>query len=276
MTEEPKTGGDSAPAVSKWPQLDVHYLILETDDFIVCLDSDLDVDWATSPKYDQIGPKDLGEHDEILNSVATLECIPNDHHKRSIRLNFKRMVGEGVARSLDHDYDGAKRILEQARAYVADRNVETARYWQLSTACALGLIVGLFGIGLWALRTYLTRAWSESAYFLVMAGVAGSLGAVLSMIFRIGRSFPTSEAPKTLHILEAASRVFAGCLSGLLIAASVEIGLILPVFKEVGQSHLAMLIAGMVSGASERWAPSLIARLEGSSNERHSKKGTKL
>ena len=276
MKQEPETPRDTAGIAPKWPETEVHYLILKTDDFIVFLDSDLDVDWQTSERYDEVGPKDPGEHNAILNRVAALECIPNDHHKSSIRQNFKRMVGEGVARSLDHDYDGAKKILDQAQAYIADRNVEMARYWQLSTACALGVIIGLLGMGLWAFRTFLTRGWSELGYFVVMAGVAGSLGAVLSMVFRMGRSFPTSEAPKTLHILEAASRVFAGCLSGALIAASVEVGLILPVFKETGQTHVAMLIAGMASGASERWAPSLIGRLETSSDERRSKKGPKL
>jgi hypothetical protein len=275
MKQEPETSRDLAAASPKWPETEVHYLILKTDEFIVFLDSDLDVDWQTSAKYDEAGPQDPGEHNAILNRVAALECIPNDHHKTSIRQNFKRMLGEGVARSLDHDYDGAKKILDQAQAYIADRNVETARYWQLSTACALGVAVGLLGIGLWAFRAFLTHAWSELPYFIVMAGVAGSLGAVLSMIFRMGHSFPTSEAPKTLHILEAASRVFAGCLSGALIAAAVAVGLILPVFKETGQAHIAMLIAGMASGASERWAPSLIGRLESSSDERRSKKGPK-
>jgi hypothetical protein len=276
MAQEPETRRGAVEPAPKWPEVDVHYLILETDDFIVCLDSELDVDWQTSEKYDEVGPKDLGAHNEILNGAAALECIPNDHHKRNVRLNFKRMVGEGVARSLDHDYDSAKKILEQARLYIADRNVETARYWQLSTACVLGLILGFSGVGLWAVRAYLMRAWGESAYFLIIAGVAGSLGAVLSMIFRMGHSFPTSEAPKALHILEATSRVFAGCLSGLLMAGSVKIGLILPVFRDVGQTHLAMLVAAMVGGASERWAPSLIARLESSSGEHQSKKGKTL
>jgi len=183
------------------------------------------------------------------------------------------MIGEGVARSLDHDYSSAKQMLEQARSYIADRNIETARYWQMVTACVLGLIVGLAGMALWTLRAYLTRAWGESVYFLVMSGAAGSLGAVMSMIFRMGHSFPTSESPKALHILEAISRVFAGCLSGLLIAGSIKIGLILPAFREAGQMHLAMLIAGMASGASERWAPSLIARLEGSSEKGQAEKG---
>jgi hypothetical protein len=256
----------------EWSDLDVHHLILNTDEFIVFLDGDLDIDWKTKAKYDEHGPKDPDEYNGILNRAASLECTPNDHHKRNVRLNFKRMIGEAIARALDNDYDSAKKMLDQARLYITNRNVETARYWQLSTACLLGLAVSLSGLGLWAARSHLTEAWGESAYFLIMASFAGSLGAVLSMIFRMGRSFPTSEAPKILHILEAASRVFAGCLSGLLVAAAVNAGLIVPVLRGQGHMHLTMLIGGMASGASERWAPSLVGKFDGSSTPAQPKK----
>src|SRR5213594_3709981 len=153
----------------KWSELDIHYLILETDDFIVCLDRDLDVDWKTSKKYDEVGPKDSQKHHEMLNRAASLECIPNDHHPKNVRLNFKRMVAEGVARSLDHDYDSAETMLEKARAYISDRNVEAARYWQLFTACVLGPVCALSGLGLWEFRASLTENLGETAYFLVVS-----------------------------------------------------------------------------------------------------------
>ncbi|MGB7282951.1 MAG: hypothetical protein WBE13_11875 [Candidatus Acidiferrum sp.] len=273
MTDLPNLPPNT-PSAAPSPDKDIHYLILKAEHFIVFLDSDLDVDWETSDEYDQIGPKDSPQQNDILNRAASLECTPNDQHKRSIRLNFKRMIGEAIARSLHGDYENAKKMLEQARLYIADRNVEKARYWQLLTACVLGLVAGLAGVIMWAVRSYLSQLLGESAYFLALAAVAGSLGAVLSMIFRMGRSFPTSEAPRALHILEATSRMAAGCLSGLLVAGAVGIGLILPAFKTGVQSHLAMLLAGMVGGASERWAPSLIARFEGT-QEKLAVKGQK-
>jgi hypothetical protein len=193
MIEEPEMARGAFQANPKWPGIDVAYLILEAEEFIVFLDPDLDVDWMTSKQYDDGGPKDPSRRNEILNRAASLECIPNDHHKRSVRLNFKRMIGEGVARSLDNDYDSASRILDQAHAYIADRNVETARFWQLSTGCVLGVIFAFCEVLLWTLRVRLIGAWGESAYFLLAAIGAGCLGAVLSMIFRMGHSFPTSE-----------------------------------------------------------------------------------
>jgi len=257
----------------RWPGIHIEHLILEAPEFVVWIDKDLDVDWQTSPKYDEVGPKDPGEWNAVLNRVAALECIPNDQHPRNVRLNFKRMVGEGVARGLDYDYDSAKSILDQAGAYISDRNVEIARYWQLSTACMTGVVVLLGGIMTWVARTPLTNKVGEGAFLIALAGFAGSLGAVLSMIFRMGHSYPTSEAPKRLHVLEALSRTIAGCLSGVLIAGAIKIGLILPALGRTAETSMMMLIAAMASGASERWAPSLIARLEGSSGNPQIKKG---
>src|ERR1700685_2400110 len=135
--------------IPKWPGIQVQHLILEADEFIVWIDPDLDVDWQTTQKYDEGGPENPAEHNEVLNLAAALECVPNDHHQASIRLNFKRMIGEGVARSLYHDYDSAKDILEKARQYISERNVEKARCWQLYTACTLGLVSLILALALW-------------------------------------------------------------------------------------------------------------------------------
>jgi hypothetical protein len=272
MTEVPQR--DVRQYVSLWPACDVRHLILSSNTFIVFLDCDLDVDWCTSEKYDEADTEDhTRERNEILIRAAMLECVPNDHQRESVRLNFKRMVGEAVARALERDYDSAKKVLEQARSYIEARNVEKARYWQLCTACTLGLLCGVSGLMMWWSRDYFIRAWGEPAYFLVMAGGAGAIGAVLSRIFRLGRRSPTSEAPKALHMLEAASKVLAGCFSGLLAAGSVEIGLVLSLASGSGQKYATMLVVAMASGASERLAPSIIARLETSSAERQPKKG---
>jgi len=139
-----KPDSNPKPAAT-WSETDVYHLIVECDDFIVFLDSGLDVDWQTFPKYDQHGPKDPGKHNKILIRAAALECIPNDHHRTNVRLNFKRMIAEGIARSLDHDYDSANKSLNEAESYITARNVETARFWQLSTGCVIGLAVAVAG-----------------------------------------------------------------------------------------------------------------------------------
>ena len=58
MTQQAVATSHSSGQDSKWPDLDLHYLVFEHDDFIVYLDSDLDVEWQTSDRYDKSGPND--------------------------------------------------------------------------------------------------------------------------------------------------------------------------------------------------------------------------
>ena len=249
---------------TKWPGLDVKRLILETDGFIVFIDNDTDVDWRTTNQYDEGAKVESGDLNDILNRAAILECIPNDQHGETIRMNFKRMIGEGVARALDNDHQNATKILDKAESYITDRNIETARFWQLTTSTICGVCFALIGVCLWSLRNLLFPVWGETAFFLLFSAVAGAVGANLSFIFRIGNAKITSEAIRRLHILEALSRIFGGAISGVAISLLVNLGILVPLFKNVGNMPLAMLGAGLIAGASERWVPSLIVKIENS------------
>jgi len=99
---------------SRWPDVDVKYLVISTDDYIVCLDNDLDVDWKTSDEYDESGHNDEVEFNKILNNVALFESRPQHHLNNENKKSFRRMLGEAVARALAHDYKSAESILDQA------------------------------------------------------------------------------------------------------------------------------------------------------------------
>jgi hypothetical protein len=178
-----------------------------------------------------------------------------------IRRNFKRMVGEGVARSLKHDYFGANQILDEAKQYIGQRNRELARFWQVSSAASLALLLAFIGIIIWVFREPLTTVLGRTALFLILSGLAGALGAFLSMVFRMGTAMPTSEAPCRLHILEAFSRILAGAISGVLISSFVKIGLLFPLAAETLDLELTMVVFGLAAGISEKWVPSIVEKL---------------
>lgn len=265
----PKPQTEPQTLAQNWKDhdLEISRLILDGDDFIVFLDAALDIDWLTADEYVEPDADEMQHRNRILNRAASLECVPNEHHETDIRVNFKRMVGEGVARALSRDCESAAAMLDQARDYIEDRNIEKARLWQLSTGCSIGIAIVVLGLIVWTFRDSLISVWSGPVFFLSLAGGAGALGAVLSMIFRMGSTFPTSEAPESLHRLEAVSRVFAGTLSGILITSAIRSGLVLPILAKSNEMQAALLVAAIVSGASERWAPSLIAQIEKSSSE---------
>ncbi|MBE2889655.1 hypothetical protein [Geobacter anodireducens] len=242
--------------------LDIHYLILQTKDFVVFLDKELDVDWKTTDAYDARQEGDSLSRNKIKNRMASLECIPNDHLRTNIRRNYKRMLGEGLARSFNHDYENAMSILDDAEQYIRARNIEAARYWQLSTSCLSGIFCGLAACLIWAFRIQIIPILGETGLYVVLAGLAGGLGALISIIFRMGNAQITTDAERKLHMLEAISRIMGGVISGLIISIFVKLGLFVPVFQKANEASLAMVAAGLVAGASERWVPSLIAQFE--------------
>jgi len=65
-----------------------------------------------------------------------------------------------------------------------------------------------------------------------------------------------------LHYMEGTSRVIAGSLSGLLMYFAVISGQLLPALLESSNPELAILFVAILSGASERWAPSIVSHLE--------------
>jgi len=246
----------------RWPKLNIKHLILYTADFIVFIDPNFDVDWETTDEYDLHGPTDLEQHNAILNRAASLECIPNDHQKENIRLNFKRMIAEGVARSLNHDYANAGKILDDAEIYIRNRNIETARYWQVTSTCLCGVASAMIILGLWCFRHNLIPFLGSTAFFILIATASGSIGATLSIIIRIGHSSITSEAEKKLHILEAVSKHIGGSISGSIISILIKIGIVVPMFQSINMTDIVMVVGGLIAGASERWVPSLISQFE--------------
>lgn len=241
---------------------------MESDDFIVCIDEHFDVDWKTMDSYNSGIHTDLPRHHKIINNAAMAECVPNSHHENRIRIDFKRMIAEAIARSLKGDYENAESVLDSAFSYIEKRNIEKARYWQLATACwsALGLSAILTAC-IYA-RNGIISCIGETSSTLLLSCSAGMLGAVLFMIFRIGKLNITSEAPKSLHVLESLARMIAGGLFGVVVGGSIKLGAVVPMLKSQEFPYLGIFIASLASGYSERWAPSLLEKIEPSPKEK--------
>lgn len=258
----------------KWniPAENIHHLIMETVDFIVYIDAELDIDWQTSDDYDEAEPKKRDIHNQVLNYAARLESTPLDHHEVNVRLNFKRMIGEAIARSLDYDEVNGLKMLKGAEEYITERTNEKSRYWYLLASGYAALFFAVVGILGWLNKQYLIGVLGETGFFLSLSSVAGSLGALFSIIQRLGKSNMNSAAGKALHYLEGSYKIIAGCISALIIAAAVNLGIILPIFSKVDNTHLAMFLAGLIAGASERIAPSFISNVETTASKERGKK----
>ncbi|HEV2265570.1 MAG TPA: hypothetical protein VGR79_13695 [Stellaceae bacterium] len=241
----------------RWPDCDVHHLVLSNERFIVFLDDALDIDWTTGKVYE--GYKDQKAHNAIINDAALLEATPCNGLPVATKTQFKRLIGEGIARSLDHDYDGAKKMLRAATDYILARSQETSRWWYLSASAGMTLPFVVLGGGFWLFRTFLIQSLGEGPFWLFLAGCAGAVGALLSVIGRAGKQTFDCSAGQWLHYLEGASRICAGAISGLVIGLAVRSELVLAVLARGTRMATVMVLAAVAAGYGERLATSIIS-----------------
>lgn len=244
----------------RWPEMDIQYLVLEADNFMVCIDSELIVDWNTNDQFQ--GHKDETKHNAVLNRMALLESIPTYSLHDNVRLNYKRMLGEAIARSLSGDYANGLKILDAAEGFISARNGELARAWYLTAGGATTVILVILGLIMWLARSEVKGAVGDILFWLIVAAIAGAVGAMFSIIMRMGKAKLDCSAGMTLHFLESISRIAAGMISAVLIGLAVYADVLLPVLAKAGNRRAFIILAALVAGASERWAPSLIEQVE--------------
>lgn len=247
---------------SRWPDVDVKYLVISTDDYIVCLDNDLDVDWKTSDEYDKSGHNDEVEFNKILNNVALFESRPQHHLNNENKKSFRRMLGEAVARALAHDYKSAESILDQAQGFLLDRSREKSREWYLATGAASTILIVFVMCILFLFREEISLSFGIKNIDLLISITGGTIGAFMSITLRLGKSRVEADSGVYLHVLESISRITAGGIGGLLAGILMKLGIVVPTLNVQDSTLLTLFAIGFAAGASERFIPSFISTVE--------------
>lgn len=244
-----------------WRPLTINRLIMATTEFVVYLGTDGRLGWQTMSSLDTvIGTLDRGEVGAVHNRCAEVNSMPIEHLTDAQRENFRMMMGEGFARLFSLDPKNALQMMNAAGAYASARNQEIARGWQLkATALSAG---GFFLIGCiaWALRIWLRPKLGEMAFILLLGVCAGAVGALFSVLTRLGTNSLDPSAGERLHSLEGGARVVAGAIGAIFAQLAVQLSLILGVLKGFGLP--ALMFIALVAGASERLVPTIIKRTE--------------
>ena len=248
--------------LARWQELPIKFLILATATFVVFIDEEGDLDWETTDEYDEEGHEDDEAHHQILNEAARLETTPCTGLPTDMCLHFKRLVGEGIARSLEHDYSAARLMLKRAAEYIVARSQETSRRWFLAASFQAVAPFVLVGVWVWTCRGFFRPLLGEVAFWLCLAAVAGSIGALLSVISRTGNQRYDSASGRLAHTLEATSRIVAGAVSGIAVGLAVHSQIVFGTLTAGGKMSAVLILAALASGASERLAPSILARME--------------
>jgi hypothetical protein len=242
----------------------VGYLILETIDFIVFLDKDGDVDWATTDEYDSANNLKK-EQAAIHNRVQHLHGADGGRlSERNIR-RFRCMLGEGTARALEGHIAEANDVIDRAEVFVETQTRAAARYaYFVAGTVWLGVASGVT-LATWILRGPLAGILGQGFVDLVTASGAGAMGAFFSILLQMRTAPVDPSSERHQQYADAGARILMGSIGAAVVSLCVRSGIVLPQLKPalVGSAgHAGLLLACMVAGASERLAPALINRLD--------------
>lgn len=248
--------------VQIWDHIKPGYLIRVTESYIVYLDRDGILEWETTPAYDEKGPADTKKNNSILSDVAVLECNPCHGLSPQVTEHFKRLLGEALAWSIEHNYANAKQMLREAESYIRSRSEEVSRRWYLSASAIMAAVMIGIGLLIWIARDSLSALIAMDGIWLCLAVAAGSAGGLLSVIWRTGKLKFDCSAGRELHYLEGASRIWAGGLSGLLAALAVKSEFILAPLARGENAFTVIMLTAFAAGAGERLATSIISKVD--------------
>ena len=261
--------GESSPGdyPERWKHHKIGKLVRRTKDYIVHIDAeDSRLDWETSASYDKKQESDplyiRSRYNSVHCDVAVLEARPCLGLDQRVTIEFRTLLGEALVCAFENDYETADKMITAAAAYIDARSQEKSRLWYLDacmwTAVPCALLAVIFAIN----KNALTASIGVSLFWTVLAAFSGAIGALFSVILRIGRLSVDCASGKTLHDLEGFSRILAGAISGTFVAIAFFSGIFFPAVVQAEKSHYAIILLAMLSGISERSAVSLIAKFQ--------------
>ncbi len=158
----------------------------------------------------------------------------------------------------DKNEEKAQAVLDEAEKYLKARGTENARRWYLDGAGRIALLgLTVAGVLLLALNWVSSAPWRDVLETLSAAAV-GALGAFLSVATRTETITFEPAAGPDIHRFEGRVRVLVGMAGALFVALAIKADLLLGVFHSLTHPFLALLVACLVGGASERLVPGLI------------------
>jgi hypothetical protein len=250
--------GDLDPSLNK----KIQTLIDGSTDYIVYLDEDLYVEWS----FNKETPDGF---EDVANRIGRLETLSITQLNESQRESFERLLGESMARILgDDNEEKAGSVLDEAEVYLHARGAENARRWFLGGVGRIALPALLSeGVLLLILRCVYAGPWRDFLEIL-SGGAIGAIGAFISVASRTEIMAFDPVAGRSIHQYEGQIRVLVGIGGALLVALAIKADLLLGVFRSLTHPFLALLVACLTAGTSERLTSGLISSMGKSMHDR--------
>jgi len=238
-------------------------IIRITSDYIVYIDHRNRIDWESTDEYDATRPpEEKQKRESFISQCSIYEHKPIAGLSDSNILSYKTIVGEAMVNCLEGNFDAAAEILKHADDFRLDRVVEKSREWYLSYA----VLISFSSILLILCLNIYESLDDESVLQKLNIGAWAMAGACLSIILRSGRLQHASYAGAWLHFVESGCRIIGGFLSGQIVYLGVKSGIIFSGLVNGNNEDYVIALLALLAGASERFAPSIITKVEESSS----------
>jgi predicted small secreted protein len=238
-------------------------IIRITGNYIVFIDNRNNIDWETTEAYDTSIPREInGNRMKALSQCLITEHKPTGGLSEASILSFKTIVSEAIVNCLENSFDECNEILKRADEFRIDRVVEKSREWYLSFTVIISSIL-IFITLLISSKNILI--W-EGVLEYINIGTWAVAGACLSIILRSGQMQNASYAGKKLHFIESGCRLISGFISGQIVYLGVKSGILFASLVDANNTQHIIYFLALLTGASERFAPSIITKIEDSAS----------
>ncbi|WP_343654147.1 hypothetical protein [Paraburkholderia caribensis] len=255
---------------SKWKYIDQYVLIRRTADYCVAITKKIRLDWGTTDAFEAAEKAASDEarksHAGLLADVAFAEASLCDELSETVKIHYKTLLGEAIVLTFLGQYEAATRMLEGARTYIQARNEETSRRWYLASTASATLLAMVAALLMWVFRVQVTHVLDSTPFWLILFGLCGSIGAMLSVIQRSGKLDLDACAGEILHWFEGVSRIAAGSICALIVTLAFRADIVFGAFAKGEHMNMLCLLAAIAAGTSERYAGSIISKFDETAN----------
>ena len=246
-----------------------HLIYWAEGEFVIGVDMDCDIDWEAGDKFTKVIAEHNGKIQAAMNRLAELEAFPVKEWPYSLQLAFKRMLGEALARAFNLQFDEAEKSFDKARSFAGEKAQEMSRYWLIKVNI-LFLLPLLLCVGLLSYqpaKMHVSDWVGMPQYYALLASLMGGLGAITSVLSRVGSLNISPGSRRWLHYAEGVSRISTGFLFAMAGIISMTAGIFMPVVLK-DHSVANLLFFGFVFGFSERLAPSILHKFDDPAEKR--------
>lgn len=231
---------------------DKYLLNYEGDRFIVYIDRDNDIDWVENTDFNGFSEEEKTQFYQNIEMLDRAQAYPCNLLKDEHVIAFKRILGSAYVAAFHKSFDGIAETIKEARAYVTQRNLETARHIYLSwaglfTFVAVAVLIVRLNIGD-------NGIVSVHAATSVVFGVAG---AYFSIWRRYEDLLMKGFSTRSLLALEAVSRLFIGGISAIVVYLAYRCQVAFTILDNIDIVYTSAFL-GFLGGLCERFVPSLI------------------